>query len=61
MPRVGFEPTTPVFEGAKTIHDLDRAATVIGSVDTLPMENIGDTIGSVSQRHVSNERCIPLR
>jgi hypothetical protein len=30
MPRVGFEPTIPVFEQAKTFHALDRAATVIG-------------------------------
>jgi hypothetical protein len=30
MPRVGFEPTIPVFEGAKTVHALDRAVTVIG-------------------------------
>jgi hypothetical protein len=28
MPHVGFEPTTPVFERAKTAHVLDRAATV---------------------------------
>jgi hypothetical protein len=34
MPRVGFEPTTRVFERAKTVHALDRAATVI-SRDTL--------------------------
>jgi hypothetical protein len=27
---MGFEPTTPVFEGAKTVHALDRVATVIG-------------------------------
>jgi hypothetical protein len=27
---VGFEPTIPVFERAKTVHALDRAATVIG-------------------------------
>jgi hypothetical protein len=27
---VGFEPTIPVFEQAKTVHVLDRAATVIG-------------------------------
>jgi hypothetical protein len=26
---VGFEPTIPAFEGAKTVHALDRAATVI--------------------------------
>jgi hypothetical protein len=30
MPRVGFEHTTPVLERAKTVHALDRAATVIG-------------------------------
>jgi hypothetical protein len=29
MPSVGFEPTIPVFEWAKTVDDLDRAATVI--------------------------------
>jgi hypothetical protein len=30
MPQMGFEPTMPVFEWAKTVHALDRAATVIG-------------------------------
>jgi hypothetical protein len=30
MPKVGLEPTIPVFEGAKTVHALDCAATVIG-------------------------------
>jgi hypothetical protein len=30
MPWVGFEPTTPAFEREKTVHALDRAATVIG-------------------------------
>jgi hypothetical protein len=30
MPRVGFEATIPAFERAKTVHALDRAATVIG-------------------------------
>jgi hypothetical protein len=30
MPGVGFEPTTQVFEQAKTVHALDCAATVIG-------------------------------
>jgi hypothetical protein len=32
MPQVGFEPTIPVFERAKTVHALDRAATVIGAL-----------------------------
>jgi hypothetical protein len=27
---VGFEPTIPVLERAKTVHALDRAATLIG-------------------------------
>jgi hypothetical protein len=30
MPRMVFEPTIPAFELAKTVHALDRAATVIG-------------------------------
>jgi hypothetical protein len=30
MPRMGFEPTIPAFERAKTVHALDRAAPVIG-------------------------------
>jgi hypothetical protein len=30
MPRVVFEPTIPEFEGAKAVHALNRAATVIG-------------------------------
>jgi hypothetical protein len=35
MPRVGFELTILVFERAKTIHALERAATVIGNVKTV--------------------------
>jgi hypothetical protein len=30
MPYVGFEPTIPAFERAKTVHALDRSATVTG-------------------------------
>jgi hypothetical protein len=30
MNQVGFEPTIPVFEWAKTVHALDRVATAIG-------------------------------
>jgi hypothetical protein len=30
MPRVGFEPTIPAFERAKTVQALERAAAVIG-------------------------------
>jgi hypothetical protein len=31
MPRVGFEPTIPAFERAKTVHASDRATAVIGT------------------------------
>jgi hypothetical protein len=31
MPQVGFESRIPAFERAKTVHALDRAATVIGT------------------------------
>jgi hypothetical protein len=31
MPLVGYEPTIPVFEWAKTVHALDRATTMIGN------------------------------
>jgi hypothetical protein len=31
MPREGFEPKTPVFERAKAVHALDRAATAINN------------------------------
>jgi hypothetical protein len=34
MSQVGFEPMIPVFERAKTVHDLDRAATVIAIYNT---------------------------
>jgi hypothetical protein len=33
MPGVGFEPTNPVLQRTKTVHALDRAATVIGYVN----------------------------
>jgi hypothetical protein len=32
MPGIGFELMNPVFEQAKTVHALDRAATVMGSL-----------------------------
>jgi hypothetical protein len=31
MPQVGLEPTILAFERAKTVHALERAATVIGT------------------------------
>jgi hypothetical protein len=38
MPRVGFEPTIPAFERTKTVHTLDRAATVIGGKQEMRAE-----------------------
>jgi hypothetical protein len=35
MPLLGFEPTIPLFERAKTVHALDRPATVVGSSCTV--------------------------
>jgi hypothetical protein len=40
MPQVGFEPATPVFERAKTVHALDLATAVIGNLVTLLFINI---------------------
>jgi hypothetical protein len=40
IPRVGFEPMTPTFERAKTVHALEGGATVIGSETTLPVANL---------------------
>jgi hypothetical protein len=38
MPQMGFEPTIPVFERAKPVHALDRAANVIGKIYSLHKE-----------------------
>jgi hypothetical protein len=40
MPRVGFQSKTPVFEQAKTVHALDREATVISFVGLQSYQNI---------------------
>jgi hypothetical protein len=44
MHRVGFEPKTSVFERAKTVHALDRAATVIGSAINSGLINSSDEV-----------------
>jgi hypothetical protein len=41
MPRVGFQPTIPVFKRVKMVHALDRAATVIDfSSSHLPKSSV---------------------
>jgi hypothetical protein len=55
MPRVRFEPMTPVFERAKTLHALDRVTTVIGFKRSkqlkIEMRFEAQNVGS-SMRHV---------
>jgi hypothetical protein len=46
---VGFEPTIPTFEGAETVHALDRAAAVIGKETKVIRENL-------PQCYLSNHR-----
>jgi hypothetical protein len=41
MPCVGFEPTIPVSERAKTVHALDRSATVTGLIPLLMLISNG--------------------
>jgi hypothetical protein len=38
MPRVGFEHTIPAFKRGKTVHVVDRAATVFGITDIIIMK-----------------------
>jgi hypothetical protein len=40
IPRVGFELTISVFERAKTVHALDCASTVMGSLPQIDWENL---------------------
>jgi hypothetical protein len=40
MPCVGFEPTIPASERAKTVHALDRSATVTGSLTEMSTRNL---------------------
>jgi hypothetical protein len=48
MPSVGFETTIPAFERAKTVHVLDRTATVIG-IDTEHIYTLKIEAGSSSK------------
>jgi hypothetical protein len=49
MPRVGLEPAIPVSERTKTVHAVDRAATVIGSWRSLAENKC--TRGKESELH----------
>jgi hypothetical protein len=52
MPRVAFEPTIRVFERAKTVHALDREATVIGNQTVNEYNSV-----KIGSQHV----CTPLK
>jgi hypothetical protein len=61
MPWVGFEPTIPAFKRAKTFHDLDRAATVIGRKLSTPhilstQNRHGESCSTEQGRGVANCR-----
>jgi hypothetical protein len=45
---VGFEPTDPVFERAKTVHALDRTASMIGILGTY-LKEIQNNSGKTTQ------------
>jgi hypothetical protein len=54
MRQVGFEPTIPVFERAKTVHALNRATTVIGLLEFV--ERIQFWYASVSYKPHATQR-----
>jgi hypothetical protein len=47
MPQVKFEPTIPVFQRAKTVHALDRAAAVIVVMVTNPANKLFDIMSLI--------------
>jgi hypothetical protein len=57
---VRFEPTIPVFERAKTVHVLDRVATVIGGIVITRWKNQRNSEKNVLQcdfvHHESHEK-----
>jgi hypothetical protein len=63
LPRVGFEPTTPVFERTKTVHALDRADTVIGSTAVVCLHLFEENVASeaVSHKFASYSEAVKLK
>jgi hypothetical protein len=58
MPQVGFELTIPVFERSKTVHTLDRAATVIGTLLFHTLQNPVKTTKKVNSVTLFRKRTI---
>jgi hypothetical protein len=46
MPQVGIEPIIPVFVRAKTVHDLDSVATVIGGLQNNLVHILSEDLSS---------------
>jgi hypothetical protein len=61
MLRVVFEPTTPVFERAKTAHALDRAATVIGEITTLLSLKRNIEMGDKTKLQFRKKKCTEVK
>jgi hypothetical protein len=47
MPYVGFQPTIPASEQVKTVHALDRSATVTGDYKTYSYNKCLDIINVI--------------
>jgi hypothetical protein len=50
MPWMGLEPTIAAAEGAKTVHVLDRSATVAGGGNLRAHEYLNTEISYVNQK-----------
>jgi hypothetical protein len=57
MPGVGFEPTIPASEGAKTVHALDSAVTETGC-SSLWIRNKAITKRLLSQGNEENDHVV---
>jgi hypothetical protein len=57
---MGFEPTMPLFERAKTFHALDRAATVTGITPFSPL-NFNRLLGRTYRLHLQDRRISQVR
>jgi hypothetical protein len=57
MPRVGFEPTIPVFERAKTFLASDCAAAVFGSLITEVIKE--HEMQGAGRTRSEDEPCVP--
>jgi hypothetical protein len=55
MPRIGFEPTIKSSERAKTVHILDRSATVTGILRYTPTQIESSSLNSIRMDYQNRE------